>query len=102
MPLAPKVKLVPLTDGQFAIVDAEDYEKVSCIKWIARFDNKTKSYRAYNRKVGHMYRFILDVTDPKILVDHKDHNTLNNMKNNLRPCTISQNNRNRRVEKAKE
>ena len=42
-----------------------------------------------------MHRFILGITEKHILVDHKDHNGLNNQLNNIRPCTHSQNMQNR-------
>lgn len=41
-------------------------------------------------------RFILGITDRKTLVDHKNHNTLDNRCNNIRACTNSQNQCNRR------
>ena len=43
-----------------------------------------------------MSRFILGITDPNIPVDHKNHDTLNNQKYNLRVANHSQNSRNTR------
>lgn len=34
-------------------------------------------------------------TDPNVFIDHKDHNTLNNCKSNLRRCSRAENNTNR-------
>jgi hypothetical protein len=42
-----------------------------------------------------MHRLILGLTDPKIIVDHKDRDRLNNSRSNLRVCTSSQNSANR-------
>lgn len=38
-----------------------------------------------------MHRVILNITDPLILVDHKNHNGLDNRRENLRVCNKSQN-----------
>jgi len=43
----------------------------------------------------YMHREILGLTDRKIHGDHKDHDTLNNRRNNLRIATHSQNMANR-------
>lgn len=41
-----------------------------------------------------LHRLILGVTDPKILVDHKDGDGLNNTRDNLRVCDHGENARN--------
>lgn len=46
-----------------------------------------------------MHRMILNVNDKKILIDHKNHDGLNNTKSNIRECTIRQNNINKRSRK---
>lgn len=38
-----------------------------------------------------MHRHIFGLTDPRILVDHRDHDGLNNQRHNLRVCNHSQN-----------
>ena len=80
------------------IVDDEDYEYLIKKKWHIHKDKKRKDYYAWangweNKKqfVIKMHRLILGVTDPKIQVDHKDRNTLNNTRENLRLATHAQN-----------
>jgi len=87
------MKRIPLSRGQYALVDDEDYEKVNKYKWNAVPNNKT--YRASSRCTGNgknirMHRFIMNA--PKNMdVDHINHDTLDNRKCNLRICTRSQN-----------
>lgn len=42
-----------------------------------------------------MHRFIMDVTDPDLIVDHKDRNRLNNTRENLRVINYIENANNR-------
>lgn len=91
---------VPLTKGQFAIVDAEDYDRLIGYAWSAAWDKTTNSYRAQRRLIDEngkgrtifMHREVMNVElgDP-IQVDHKDLNTLDNRKSMLRKATGSQN-----------
>lgn len=91
------VKKIKLTQGQFAIVDAEDFEELSKHKWYA---NKTRvSYMAVrhhprlNNYLILMHRQITNCPQGKE-VDHANHDTLDNRKYNLRVCTRSQNQQN--------
>ncbi len=90
------MKKILLTHGQFTLVDDEDYEWLNQWKWCAQFNPKTNSYyavRSEKNKVKIMSRVIMG--EPKdLLVDHRDRNTLNNQRNNLRIATRSQNGRN--------
>ena len=94
------MKRIPLTKGQFAIVDDEDYERVSKYKWQATWGGYC--YYAtripWNKGKRHeirMHRFILNAPDDKI-VDHIDFNGLNNRRDNIRTCTHSQSQYHRR------
>jgi hypothetical protein len=97
------MKLIPLTQGQFAIIDNDDFERVNQFKWYA---NKAPNTFYANRQVQinrkrqtiHLHRFILNL-DTKFLVDHVDGNGLNNQKSNLRTCTNQENSRNKRLSK---
>lgn len=91
------MKYIPLTQGKVAIVDDEDFEKVSLFKWWAQKGNQT--FYAIKRKSKRnsyqvMARFILEY-EGKLFVDHKNKNGLDNRKNNLRLATVSQNGANR-------
>lgn len=94
------MKRIPLTQRKFALVDDEDFEWLNRWKWFARetrelwyagrfeFENK-------KRKQIHMHRLIMK-TPSYLDVDHIDRNGLNNQKYNLRNCTRSQNQKNRK------
>ena len=84
---------IPLTQGKFAIIDKEDYDKVMEYKWFAVRD-KNNFYAAThgkNRETIKMHRLILGLNDRNNICDHKDHNGLNNTKSNLRVCTFNEN-----------
>lgn len=97
-------KLIPLTQGQYAIVSDDDYEELNKFKWFAHWNKGTKSFYAERRlpknELGisvheSMHRYIMDSPNG-MHVDHTDRNTLDNRRCNLRICTISQNNMNRK------
>lgn len=96
------MKEIELTRGYKAIVDDEDYEKLSRYKWrviIGRttqyaerceWDNKEKKTITYL-----IHREILGLDKcSNLQVDHVNHNGLDNRKENLRVCTRSQNSMN--------
>lgn len=92
------MKKIPLTQGQFALVDDDDFELVSRYKWYAKWDKKTKSFRpctAIRNTDGKqqtvlMYRLVMNAK-PGEMVDHIHHDTLDSRKSELRLCTNSQN-----------
>lgn len=80
----------------FAMVDDEDFDRVNSLKWRVEFERgNIYAVKRVEGKKLRMHRFILMVKDSKILVDHKDHNGLNNQKSNIRKCNSSQNSTNR-------
>ncbi|MBK8396100.1 MAG: hypothetical protein IPL26_13195 [Leptospiraceae bacterium] len=92
------MKKIKLTQGKYALVDNEDYERLSEIKWAAEKCSKSENYYARNRRLNiKMHRLImgLDASSP-LVVDHVRHNTLDNRKEFLRVCTRAENNRNRK------
>lgn len=93
------MKQIQLANGMVAIVDDGDYEIVARLAWQAELRKGVwyaihEEYTPRRRKVR-MHRLILAVRQDQ-LVDHKDHDGLNNTRANLRICTPAQNNHNRR------
>ena len=89
------MRLIPLTQGQFAIVDDDDFETLSQWKWQAYWHERTQSFYATRRLSVKMHRQIMNCT-PEEQIDHINHNTLDNRRGNLRKCTATQNSINRR------
>ena len=102
------MKRIPLTQGKFALVDDEDFDRLNKYKWFAQKGPYTyyasRSYNikglyditkyplAYRRLRIMMARQIMCLcADDPCVPDHKDHNGLNNQRYNLRTCTVSQN-----------
>jgi len=88
---------IPLTKGKFAIVDPDDYEMLSKYKWHVTKNGNTfyAKRNAPTRKDTtpiYMHRLIIKVP-PGLVVDHINHNGLDNRKANVRPATRAQNNR---------
>jgi hypothetical protein len=95
-PSDPSIRLIPLTQGQNAIVDAADFDWLSRWNWCACFDPTTKSFRALRpHPTVYMHREILGCTEREE-GDHRNHDTLDNRRGNLRKCTQAQNNANKR------
>lgn len=99
------MKQIPLTQGQFALVDDEDFEELNKHKWYALKPKNTfyavrAIYNINNKKdFVYMHRAILQLKDTKIHCDHRDNNGLNNQRYNLRESTHDQNQRNTSYQK---
>lgn len=98
------MKQIPLTKGCIALVDDEDFDRISQFNWcVLEFKNIKYAVRNSPREKGKkrklimMHREILGVKDSKKYIDHKDHNGLNNQKQNLRPGKSEHNQYNRRA-----
>lgn len=88
-----KTAYVKLTQGQVAIIDAEDLEKISEYRWCACWAKKISKHYVVGHKSGkqfYLHRIIMNAEKWQI-VDHIDGDSLNNVKSNLRLCTASQN-----------
>lgn len=87
--------------GFFAFIDQEFSDKVNQHNW-SLSNHKHLQYAITTiiikgkRKTILLHRLIMGVTDPKILVDHKDRIGLNCLGSNLRLATRSQNNMNKK------
>ena len=100
------MKEIQLTQGKVALVDDEDYEYLNQWKWYANEWKRGKLYAVRNvRKnkqyIGYesMHRLLSSNKDKKLVTDHINGNTLDNRKSNLRICTISENTKNRQIQK---
>ena len=94
------MKKIQLTRKSFAIVDDDDYERLSKHKWFCNYYGyacRTESYPRINGKQKKknilMHREIIDCPVGKD-TDHQDGNKLNNQKANLRICNRRMNNAN--------
>lgn len=89
------MKKIPLTQGKFALVDDEDFEYLNQWKWFAhkRGSGYYATRKEKNKQIS-MHRQIMSVNDISVLIDHRDRNSLNNQRNNLRTASRSQNNAN--------
>ena len=108
------MKEIQLNRGFVAFVSDEDFGRVNAFKWTV-IERKQKgemkgvyvqrsvkkSLAPNDRAIILLHRFILDVTDPKIGVDHWDGNGLNNTRENLRLANGHRNQGNSRKHKKK-
>ncbi len=92
------MKEIGLTQGQVALVDDEDYDYLMQWKWYAQGSKKSNYFYAVRNEAKDkilMHRVILDLNDKSKTADHKNHNTLDNQKQNLRIASVAQNSCNR-------
>jgi hypothetical protein len=94
---------IRLTQGKYAIVDVEDYGRLSKLKWYAHrsfctYYALSSSKQRRGGKILFMHRVILNVPEGMV-VDHINGDGLDNRRANLRVCTVAQNNCNRRAQR---
>lgn len=90
------VRVIKLTQGKVALVDTEDFERVSAFKWYA--GQRRGTWYAFTDGVGKttaMHRLVLNAQVGEE-VDHRNNDGLDNTKRNLRVVTHTQNLQNRR------
>lgn len=92
------MKYIPLTKGKFAIVDDEDFEAANQFRWYAQAsrykDQPPVFYAARRLRKGRLillHRWLLGVFSDEIEVDHKNFDTLDCRRRNLRKVTSQQN-----------
>jgi hypothetical protein len=104
------MKFLKLSQGYWAMVDDEDYDRLSQWKWHARptnYGNGMCAARIIFNSTGKISKRLLhhEVLEFSagggLVVDHRDGNTLNCRRGNLRICTHSQNVANRRPQSTK-
>ena len=90
------MKEMQLTQGKVALIDDEDFERLNQFNWYAhRSGNNWYAVRSSSRINGKqttiiMHREIMN-TLLDMQVDHKNGNSLDNQKSNIRTCTHQQN-----------
>jgi len=91
-PIGPSIAYITLTQGLFALIDSADIPLVEHLNWYAHYDPKGDRYYVKSndsaQKHRQLHRLILE-TD--LLVDHRNRNSLDNRRENLRAATSSQN-----------
>jgi hypothetical protein len=96
-----------LGEGQWTILDHDDYYRLKDFKWVAYAGGRggENLYAVRFKLVSpkkttfvSMHREIMNANDERV-VDHKNCNSLDNRKNNLRLATRAENIRNRRKQK---
>ena len=94
-------KIIPLTQGQNALVDATDYAMLNQWNWCAVWYPLSKTFYAQrdkDRGEPLMHRLILECKIGE-QGDHRNHNGLDNRRFNLRTCSPGQNRANQRLRK---
>jgi hypothetical protein len=97
---------VPLMRGEYALVDAEDYERVMRWRWIAPIMPKKDKYHVVTshcldesikpfKYVRLQLQNLVMQCPREILLDHENRNPLDNRKCNIRPCNLFQNAQNK-------
>lgn len=101
-PIGPSVAYIPLTRGQFAVVDSYIADDLCARNWYAHWNIGTQSFYAVRTvkingrsKFIRMHSVIYPSEHPKI-TDHKSGDTLLNMRFNLRDASRAQNVQNSR------
>ena len=81
-------------------IDIEDYERCKEINWYDDYDSHIKTYYIRGNLDGKsiaLHRYIMNVKDKDMVVDHINHDTTNNCHSNLRVVSSSKNSMNRRI-----
>lgn len=101
------VCIIPLSGGKTSICDKSDFKIISKHIWYAaKSANSDDLFYAYSnvklksgeKRTIKMHRIILDLKESEI-ADHKNHDGLDNRRENLRMCSLSQNAYNKRIQR---
>lgn len=76
-------------------IDLDDVERCSGYKWY--LNSQGYAYTHIDNKGISLHRFIMNIEDSKIFVDHRNRIKSDNRKNNLRLCNCSENNINCKI-----
>jgi hypothetical protein len=98
IPIGPSIAIVPLTQNQEAIIDIVDLVKVAGKNWNAHYDPHTKGYYVRGYRNGQRLNLHWLIANPEngMQVDHRNGNSLDNRRTNLRIVTLHQNEKNKK------
>lgn len=96
------MKEIKLTKGYVALVSDEDFERVNAFKWCASIESRGTKVYAIRRKMINgkrvkirMSHFVLDVPPGTLplgtVIDHKNHDGLDNRRENLEIISQTEN-----------
>lgn len=84
--------------GEYFLIDDEDYELVKDITWCKNARGYIRGWCKNRKKRVSIHRLIMGVFDSRLpFVDHITGEPIDNRKSNLRFCTYSENNKNRKA-----
>jgi hypothetical protein len=95
-------RTLSITQNKHTILDADTYNVVKNYTWHYHLNGRRDhgSVRGWvNGKLMYLHRFLTNCP-AHLVVDHINHNPLDNRLENLRICTIAENNRNRPKKRA--
>jgi hypothetical protein len=91
------MKRIKLTQGKYALVDDEDYDRVKRLKWC--YSQGYALHSTHPSGKIYLHRFVMN-TPEGMSTDHINGDVLDNRKCNLRVCTHKQNLRNQKLNTA--
>lgn len=91
-----EMKRIPLTQGKYAIVDDEDFEELSKVRWYYDYRYAARNLPRCNKiqRTIRMHQVVMQ-TPKGMDTDHINGNKLDNRRENLRICARSQNHANK-------
>jgi len=90
--------IVFLSRGKYSLIDSIDWDLVKAYNWTYLLHRDGRQYafrRGRDRHIVYLHREVTGRV-AGMVTDHRNSNGLDNRRNNLRTCTTSQNNANRR------
>lgn len=94
---ATTIRQIPLNNSKYAIVDCDDFDRVSKHNW--QYHSQGYASSKIDGKTVLMHQMIVNA--PGMDIDHINHDKTDNRKENLRVCTRSQNKANVSKKKGK-
>lgn len=92
------MKKINLTQGKHALVDDENFDWLNQWKWSISHTYASRTMYKPSKKSIRMHQLVLKVKKGQI-IDHINHNTLDNRWENLRVCSAKENQYNSSIRK---